>query len=413
MKKITELLARGLLTCMLVALFLAVTPVAYAEYEISTTSEFSINVPTDGTVVQFTEDLVISWEKPTVTAPDELLGYIYKWSDDPTALSDVDFNSENEDGEIDKAVTTYQEVAAFFADDDSNDIRYLHLKTLFYDNSAGAAAYSSDVVIGGTTGGINIDNVAPTGSIRITDDAGNDITTTYSSSLNLRLSASLAPAKMYLSETDTRPATGEAYLAEPPYDLGDSTPGSKTIYAWFEDGVGNISTAPATDTVTLLPSVSISPYDPTLDLATTSTQVFAVDGNNDPYDWEIIVEIPDTGGDDVAQFSGASTGTNSVTVEILNPGTFKLQAAPAVGDALTSGTITVMMSVLYGDVSGNGTINAYDASLAAQYGVGLITLDADKIIAADVSGNGTVNAYDASLIAQKGVGLIDTFPVEQ
>ena len=73
----------------------------------------------------------------------------------------------------------------------------------------------------------------------------------------------------------------------------------------------------------------------------------------------------------------------------------------------------VYATVTYGDVSGNGSVNAYDASLAAQYGVGLIVLGADKIIAADVSGNGTVNAYDASLIAQKGVGLIDTFPVEQ
>ena len=69
-------------------------------------------------------------------------------------------------------------------------------------------------------------------------------------------------------------------------------------------------------------------------------------------------------------------------------------------------------SVLYGDVSGDGNLSAYDASLAAQYAVGSITLTAEQITRADVTGDGNVSAYDASLIAQKAVGLIDKFPVE-
>lgn len=68
---------------------------------------------------------------------------------------------------------------------------------------------------------------------------------------------------------------------------------------------------------------------------------------------------------------------------------------------------------IYGDVSGNGEVSAYDASLAAQYAVGLISLTAEQITAADVSGNEEVSAYDVSLIAQYVVGLIDRFPVEQ
>jgi len=67
---------------------------------------------------------------------------------------------------------------------------------------------------------------------------------------------------------------------------------------------------------------------------------------------------------------------------------------------------------LYGDVSGNKEISAYDAALTAQYAVALITLTPDQIKAADVSGNGEVSAYDAALIAQKAVGLIEKFPVE-
>ena len=67
---------------------------------------------------------------------------------------------------------------------------------------------------------------------------------------------------------------------------------------------------------------------------------------------------------------------------------------------------------LYGDVSGEGEISAYDAALTAQAAVALITLTSDQAKAADVDGNGEVTAYDAALIAQRAVGLIDKFPVE-
>jgi len=68
--------------------------------------------------------------------------------------------------------------------------------------------------------------------------------------------------------------------------------------------------------------------------------------------------------------------------------------------------------VLYGDVSGEGEVSAYDAALTAQAAVGLITLTAEQAQAADVSGEGEVSAYDAALIAQKAVGLINKFPIE-
>ena len=69
-------------------------------------------------------------------------------------------------------------------------------------------------------------------------------------------------------------------------------------------------------------------------------------------------------------------------------------------------------SYFYGDVSGNGLVNTYDASLVAQYAVGLINFTDKQIEAADVSGENGVNTYDASLIAQYAVGLIDRFPIQ-
>ena len=64
-----------------------------------------------------------------------------------------------------------------------------------------------------------------------------------------------------------------------------------------------------------------------------------------------------------------------------------------------------------GDVSGNGEITAYDASLVLRYVVGLIGLSLDAKDAADVSGNGTITALDAALILQYTVGLITDFDI--
>lgn len=64
---------------------------------------------------------------------------------------------------------------------------------------------------------------------------------------------------------------------------------------------------------------------------------------------------------------------------------------------------------LLGDVTGDNSVSAYDASLAAQYAIGLIPLDAEAVQRADVTGNNDVSAYDASLIAQFAIGLIQGF----
>tara|TARA_Y100000310_G_scaffold60402_1_gene55742 strand:- start:255 stop:3929 length:3675 start_codon:yes stop_codon:yes gene_type:complete len=65
-----------------------------------------------------------------------------------------------------------------------------------------------------------------------------------------------------------------------------------------------------------------------------------------------------------------------------------------------------------GDVSQNGEITSYDASLILQYMVGNTDLDAAQLWNADVSGYEGVSAYDASLIQQYMVGLIDIFPAD-
>jgi len=66
----------------------------------------------------------------------------------------------------------------------------------------------------------------------------------------------------------------------------------------------------------------------------------------------------------------------------------------------------------YGDMSGDGNVTAFDASIILRAIVGIIEFGPEERENADVSNNGTVTALDAALILQKTVGLIQKFPVE-
>ncbi len=64
---------------------------------------------------------------------------------------------------------------------------------------------------------------------------------------------------------------------------------------------------------------------------------------------------------------------------------------------------------MMGDVSLNGEVMPYDASLVLQSSVGNITLTTKQAEVADVSFNGSVTSYDASLILQYTIGSISSF----
>jgi parallel beta-helix repeat protein len=67
---------------------------------------------------------------------------------------------------------------------------------------------------------------------------------------------------------------------------------------------------------------------------------------------------------------------------------------------------------LMGDVSLNGTVQAYDASLVLQHAVGSIVLNTLQLKVTDVSDDGTISSFDASLILQFVAGINSVFPGE-
>ena len=73
---------------------------------------------------------------------------------------------------------------------------------------------------------------------------------------------------------------------------------------------------------------------------------------------------------------------------------------------------TQLAKPVLGDVSMNGEVKPYDASLVLQHSVAVIILTDKQKGVADVSGNGIISSYDASLILQYSVGLISRFDPE-
>ena len=63
-----------------------------------------------------------------------------------------------------------------------------------------------------------------------------------------------------------------------------------------------------------------------------------------------------------------------------------------------------------GDVSMNGIIQAYDASLILQHLVGLDTLSAVQQNVGDVTDDNSLSALDAAIILDYVVGLVDELP---
>lgn len=74
--------------------------------------------------------------------------------------------------------------------------------------------------------------------------------------------------------------------------------------------------------------------------------------------------------------------------------------------------IPVSGDILWGDTSGDGIVDSYDATLILQYDVGMIDGSGLAMQNMDVSGDGVIDTYDATLILQYDVGMIPAFPVE-
>ncbi|MDR9388521.1 MAG: T9SS type A sorting domain-containing protein, partial [Balneolaceae bacterium] len=81
--------------------------------------------------------------------------------------------------------------------------------------------------------------------------------------------------------------------------------------------------------------------------------------------------------------------------------------------ATSSFTVNVTQTQPWGDVTGNGVMNATDATNVLRHVVGLDTLSGADSVLANVSGAGGISSLDASLILRKVADSTYDFPVER
>jgi hypothetical protein len=94
---------------------------------------------------------------------------------------------------------------------------------------------------------IQCGNLPPAGSITIND--GGTCTNTTSASLSLTATDPSGVPQMCISNTDTC-SSWITYATSKSWTL-TAGEGTKTVYAWFKDGVGNANTSPYSDTIIL------------------------------------------------------------------------------------------------------------------------------------------------------------------
>jgi hypothetical protein len=110
---------------------------------------------------------------------------------------------------------------------------------------------------------------------------------------------------------------------------------------------------------------------------------------------------------------GSASGPNdaSATADLCGLG-----ANAGTGDVVSNNVnytgyaTTGIQNPLLGDVSLNGFVMAYDASLILQSSVSLITLSPLQALVGDVDANGAVAAFDATLVLRLVAGKISAFP---
>ena len=205
-----------------------------------------------------------------------------------------------------------------------------------------------------------IDTTAPSGSA-VSINSGASSTTSTSVTLTLLATDSVGVTGYYASEISTTPsatASGwtsgtstTSYSASVSWTLSSSS-GTKTVYVWFKDSVGNIS-ASASDTITLTISDSTAPSSPSVsinngDASTTSTSV------------TLSLSATDNAGV-TAYYASETSTTPSSTASGWTSGTSTTSYSASVSWTLSSGSGTKTVYVWFRDSAGNVSASSSDS----------------------------------------------------
>jgi len=295
--------------------------------------------------------------------------------------------------------------------------------TVLYDNSTIAANWPAVKVVD-ATGGITTQgsifsysqiNKAPLFSAaptNLTKNEGDTVSVTYTAT-DPDLGDLAVMSAVTLPTGATFNASTGKFTWVLPYTLASLTSptfvGTVTIRATDTYGplskdttititVNNVNRAPVFNPRTVTKSLKDTD---TLTVAMVATDA---DGNTLTYTYLSAAPAPTN----VPTVTGSTLTWKPAFADIGTTFVIKALVSDGAGgtDTLTV-SATVTRSRARGDVDGNGSVQAADASLVLKHvaGITLIT-DPAALYAADASNNGTITAYDAALILQAAAGLI-------
>ncbi len=124
--------------------------------------------------------------------------------------------------------------------------------------------------------------------------------------------------------------------------------------------------------------------------------------------------------DPTTNITSVSDTTGYTDTDVTNETTYhyRITAVDTAGnesDFSANAKATPSAKTLLGDVSGDGSVQAFDGALVLQHVAGMTSrdvlplMDSDSV-SADVSGNGAISSFDASYILRNAAGLVGCFP---
>lgn len=360
---------------LLVALILtafSMPGVLYAAFE---PSAITIDNATTGNAPQTVPDTLDAVITPTTsdTTGFTLLRYVYLWNNSSAPLDDTELGTGADSVPHGDSIVISTDTATQFANSDGL-AWYLHVKTVYSSLPAPPGiALSDDTIVGPYT----FDNVPPTATISLdTSVAGQTATTASGSPVTLVVSGQLADIfKVYVNSSEQF-STATAYdFSDPLTSTLEYTvtgTGSKTLYAWFEDEVGNRTGDAVSLAFTIVAGKTIDPAGD-LNLEVDSTQAFGVNGrgDNETFNWTIVDAVSGLAST-AATFEGASTDVATVIIKGVTENQKIKVKAESNDDAAVyeSGVITVVekSQAFCLDVDDNGEVDAFtDGFLIVRY----------------------------------------------
>ncbi len=333
--------------------------VTYYPYETAIRTDAPISPPTNVTATEGSGQIALGW---SANSESDTAGYKVYWDTDSghPYTNSVDVGS----------ATSYTVTGL-----DLTSIKYYVTVTAYDTNYSSATDDSTTLTNENQTNGYESsyarekalgDTSAPTGG-SVSINSGAAYTTTATVTLALSATDNVGVTGYYVAENSSTPSLSASawnsvtsttsYTGSASHTLS-SGDGNKTVYVWYKDAAGNISSL-ASDSITLdttSPTVTITSPTSNATYSTTSATISLGGSASDMSGVNSVAWSNDTGGSGTAGGTTSwnvssislSSGTNTITVTATDgAGNTGIDTITVSSDTAPTGTVTVNSNVAY------------------------------------------------------------------